>query len=144
MTDQRFTELLGKQLAGELSPEESVDFKEMLSSNESYRQEYQNLSTYFSQKEVPDQNIDIVFNKITSKISTAATPNLKPQRNLGMWLKIAAVFVVAICGFLMYKALLSSPNTRQSADLEIAAYTCQSQTKPYPIRWNHRNAKFDF
>ena len=44
MTDQRFTELLGKQLAGELSPEESTEFKTLLASNESYQQEYQSLN----------------------------------------------------------------------------------------------------
>ncbi|WP_449440454.1 hypothetical protein [Pedobacter steynii] len=31
MTDQRFTELLGKRLAGEISPKELIELKELLS-----------------------------------------------------------------------------------------------------------------
>ncbi len=111
MTDQRFTELLGKQLAGELSPEESTEFKALLASSESYQQEYQSLSTYFSKKEAPGQNIDQVFDRITSRISpveeTTVLP-LKTKANSSIWLKVAAVIVLMACGFLVYKTFLTT------------------------------------
>jgi ferric-dicitrate binding protein FerR (iron transport regulator) len=111
MTDQRFTELLGKQLAGELSPEESTEFKALLASNESYQQEYQSLSTYFSKKEAPGKNIDEVFDRITTRISPVeetTVPPLKNKTNYSIWLKVAAVIVLMACGFLVYKTFLTT------------------------------------
>ncbi|QIL42256.1 FecR family protein [Pedobacter sp. HDW13] len=118
MTDQRFTELLGKQLAGEISPEESTEFKTLLASNESYQQEYQSLSTYFSKKEAPGQNVDEVFNRITTKISTKEGPAVQPLKasmNYSIWLKVAAVIVLIACGFLAYKTFLTT--TQPAAEL---------------------------
>jgi len=111
MTDQRFTELLGKQLAGELSPEESTEFKTLLASNESYQQEYQSLNTYFSKKEAPGQNIDQVFDRITTRITPVeeiAVQALKNKTNYSIWLKVAAVIVLMACGFLAYKTFLTA------------------------------------
>ncbi|WP_052266178.1 FecR family protein [Pedobacter kyungheensis] len=132
MTDQRFTELLGKQLAGELSPEESTEFKSLLAANAGYQQEYQSLSTYFSKKEAPGQNIDEVFERITTRISpieeTEAQP-LKTQANYSIWLKIAAVIVLATCGFLIYKTFLTTSQPANELVWKLASTPAKSVKK---------------
>ncbi|MBO9675019.1 MAG: FecR domain-containing protein [Sphingobacteriaceae bacterium] len=104
MTDQRFTELLGKQLAGEISPDESVELKSVLAGNISFRKEYDRLQTYFEAETVEDENIDQVFDRIRSQITVPAESGLKVVRNkpYGTWLKIAAVLAVVIAGVLIY------------------------------------------
>lgn len=64
MTDQRFTELLGKQLAGEISPDESIELKSILAGNEALRTEYKQLQTYFESETAEEENIDVVFDRI--------------------------------------------------------------------------------
>ena len=115
MTDQRFTELLGKQLAGEISSEESNELELLLASNQSYQQEYKSLNTYFQKDETPDERIDLVFNRIKSKIivpqgaeNISNVRSIKPKQNFKVWFQIAAVFVVAISGFFIYKNFISA------------------------------------
>lgn len=115
MTDQRFTELLGKQLAGEISPEESNELDLFVASNEDRRQEYKLLNTYFQQEENPDEHIDLVFDRIKSKIvlpeqvkKEAVIQPIKSKRNFKIWLQIAAVLVVTVSGFFIYKSYFGS------------------------------------
>ncbi|WP_316804125.1 FecR family protein [Pedobacter nototheniae] len=110
MTDQRFTELLGKQLAGEISPEESNDLELLLANNDNFRQEHKSLTTYFEQEENTDGQIDVVFDRIKSKItipgkSSKATniQSIRPDKGFKIWLQIAAVFVLSVSGFFIYK-----------------------------------------
>ncbi|MFD2583831.1 FecR family protein [Pedobacter vanadiisoli] len=104
MTDQRFTELLGKQLAGEISPDESVELKSILADNASFRMEYDRLQTYFEAETAEDENIDQVFDRIRSQITVPGESDLKVVRNkpYHTWLKIAAVIAVVIAGILIY------------------------------------------
>jgi len=132
MTDQRFTELLGKQLAGELSPEESTEFKSLLAANAGYQQEYQSLNTYFSKKEAPGQNIDEVFDRITIRISPieeTAVPPLKTKANYSIWLKIAAVIVLTTCGFLIYKTFLTTSQPASELVWKLASTPTKSVKK---------------
>lgn len=130
MTDQRFTELLGKQLAGEISPEESTEFKTLLASNESYQQEYQSLNTYFSKKEAPGQNIDEVFDRITTRITDKeGAQALKVAPNYSIWLKIAAVIVLTACGFFVYKTFLTTTQPASELVWKLAGTPAKSVKK---------------
>jgi ferric-dicitrate binding protein FerR (iron transport regulator) len=104
MTDQRFTELLGKQLAGEISPDESVELKSILADNEALRTEYKQLQTYFESETAEEENIDLVFDRISAQIQVPNEPNLKVTKSKGysVWLKIAAVAAVVLAGVLIY------------------------------------------
>lgn len=104
MTDQRFTELLGKQLAGEISPDESVELKSILADNEALRTEYKQLQTYFESETAEEENIDLVFDRIRGQIQIPDEPRLKVAKNKGysVWLKIAAVVAIGLAGVLVY------------------------------------------
>ncbi len=104
MTDQRFTELLGKQLAGEISPDESVELKSILAGNSSLRAEYERLQTYFDAEAVEDENIDLVFDRIKTRIKVPDESGLTFAKNkpYSIWLKIAAVLAIVIAGVLVY------------------------------------------
>ncbi|QNR83137.1 FecR family protein [Pedobacter riviphilus] len=104
MTDQRFTELLGKQLAGEISPDESVELKSILADNEALRAEYKQLQTYFESETAEEENIDLVFDRIRAQIQVPDEPRLKVAKNKGysVWLKIAAVAAIVLAGVLVY------------------------------------------
>ncbi|MGN8057775.1 FecR family protein [Pedobacter sp. 22163] len=104
MTDQRFTELLGKQLAGEISPDESVELKSILADNGALRTEYKHLQTYFESETAEEENIDVVFDRIRAQIQIPDEPRLKVTKNKGysVWLKIAAVVAIVLAGILVY------------------------------------------
>lgn len=107
MTDQRFTELLGKRLAGEISPKELIELKELLSKSTIHRNEYENLTGYFNDEKSDTNNIDSVFEKIKQQI---AVPELKSIQNIEKpkkrdfisWYRIAAVIAFCICSFAAY------------------------------------------
>ncbi|NQX56632.1 FecR family protein [Pedobacter panaciterrae] len=107
MTDQRFTELLGKRLAGEISPKELIELKELLSKSTVHRNEYENLTGYFNDEKSGANNIDAVFEKIKQQITI---PEPKPiqniekpiKRNFVSWYRIAAVIAFCTCSFAAY------------------------------------------
>ncbi|KRT14817.1 hypothetical protein ASU31_18125 [Pedobacter ginsenosidimutans] len=104
MTDQRFTELLGKQLAGEISSDESVELESILADNEALRTEYKQLQTYFESETAEEENIDLVFDRISAQIQVPDEPSLKVtnSKSYGVWLKIAAVAAIVLAGVLVY------------------------------------------
>jgi len=104
MTDQRFTELLGKQLAGEISPDESVELKSILADNEVFRTEYKQLQTYFESETAEEENIDLVFNRIKAQITVPGESGLTVAKNksYSIWLKVAAVVAIVVAGTLVY------------------------------------------
>lgn len=104
MTDQRFTELLGKQLAGEISPDESVELKSILADNEALRTEYKQLQNYFESETAEEENIDVIFDRIKTQIQVPDESVLKITKNKGysVWLKIAAVVSIVLAGILVY------------------------------------------
>lgn len=104
MTDQRFTELLGKQLAGEISPDESVELKSILAGNPVLKNEHDVLLGYFEAETVEDENADPVFERIKAQIKIPGEPVLtvKKNKSYGTWLKIAAVLAVTLAAVLIY------------------------------------------
>ncbi|MDQ0638067.1 transmembrane sensor [Pedobacter sp. W3I1] len=104
MTDQRFTELLGKQLAGEISLDESVELKSILAGSALLRTEYERLQTYFDAETVEDENIDLVFDRIKAQIKVPNEPGLTVTKNksYSTWLKVAAIVAIVIAGALVY------------------------------------------
>lgn len=104
MTDQRFTELLGKQLAGEISPDESIELKSILADNAALKKEHDVLLTYFESETVEDENIDPVFERIKSQINIPGESNLivRKGKSSYTWLKIAAVLAIALAAVLLY------------------------------------------
>lgn len=104
MTDQRFTELLGKQLAGEISSDESIELKSILADNAALKKEHDVLLTYFESETVEDENIDPVFERIKSQINIPGESNLivRKGKSSYIWLKIAAVLAIALAAVLLY------------------------------------------
>jgi len=104
MTDQRFTELLGKQLAGEISPDESIELKSILADNAALKKEHDVLLTYFESETVEDENIDPVFERIKNQINIPGESNLivRKGKSSYIWLKIAAVLAIALAAVLLY------------------------------------------
>ncbi|WP_316845948.1 FecR domain-containing protein [Pedobacter psychrodurus] len=119
MTDQRFTELLGKQLAGELSPDESVELKSILADNPALKNEHNVLQAYFEAETVENENIDPVFERIKAQIKFPEQPVLTVRKNksYGFWLKIAAVVAIALAVVLMYNRghIFSTPSALLNA-----------------------------
>lgn len=100
MTDQRFTELLGKKLADEISIEEHKDFMLLLEGNAAYRQEYESLSSYFQSKETEEEDAMPLFEKIKARIENPESPEIPVSKSrFGNWYRIAAILALCICSF---------------------------------------------
>jgi len=103
MTDQRFTELLGKQLAGEISADESMELKSLLANHAALNKEHQLLQHYLESETEEEENIDVVFNRIKSQIQVPAQNRLKVVKSKNfLWLKVAALVVVVSGASLLY------------------------------------------
>ena len=104
MTDQRFTELLGKQLAGEISSDESVELKSIFAESAAHRSEYEKLQSYFDSESSEEENIDSVFERIRTQIKIPAKSDLAvvKRNTYHIWLKIAAVAAIVLAGVLIY------------------------------------------
>ena len=113
MTDQRFTELLGKELAGEISQEESVELKSLLVDNSAYLNEYEKLRLLFESEEAEDENIDRVYDRIKARIQVPVKAKLAPaaMRNnrFPLWLKVAAVLVLICSVVFLYTQFTNPP-----------------------------------
>jgi transmembrane sensor len=100
MTDQRFTELLGKKLADEISIEEQEEFILLLKENSTYRQEYESLSHYFHSKAVDEVDAMPLFEKIKARIESPESSESQVSNNrFGNWYRIAAILALYICAF---------------------------------------------
>ena len=121
MTDQRFTELLGKQLAGEISQDESVELKSILSTHPERSAEYNLLQKYFESEPIDDENIDVVFDRIKARINISRTAILNPTKNkrYKIWLRIAAVVAVVLVGGLVYYNTSTFSNKQDNSPLLI-------------------------
>jgi ferric-dicitrate binding protein FerR (iron transport regulator) len=131
MTDQRFTELLGKQLAGEISPDESVELKSILARSASLRTEYERLQTYFESETAEEENIDVVFDRISAQIKVPGKSDLTVVKNksYSIWLKIAAVVAIVLAGVLVYnREAIFFNKTDQLALTQIATKATEVKT----------------
>jgi transmembrane sensor len=130
MTDQRFTELLGKELAGEISQEESDELKSIVAADPDLQKEYFSLQHYFKTEEVEDENIDLVYNRIKARIEVPKHGELNSVSSgdgYGIWLKIAAMLVLA-SGIFLYTQFRGSMSDQQALQLSKVI------TKPAQIR----------
>jgi transmembrane sensor len=117
MTDQRFTELLGKKLADEISMEEHKEFMLLLEGNAAYRQEYKSLSSYFQSEEAEEEEAMPLFEKIKARIESPESVEVPVSKNrLGNWYRIAAILALCICSFGGYQLY----NKRISSQVETA------------------------
>lgn len=71
MINQRFTELLAKKLADEISSDENQEFLLLISENDNYKREYEIFTEYFQQKEEPYTGSASLFQKIKDRIDPA-------------------------------------------------------------------------
>eukprot|EP01133_Synstelium_polycarpum_P014630 gene14630-17303_t len=100
MTEERFTELLSRKLAGEISPSELTEFKGYISANASYGKQYESLKGYWKQNDESYENIGKVFEKIKNQTDipgreAEGQQQIKiPRFNFSWVTKVAAVFLV--------------------------------------------------
>lgn len=126
MKDERFTELLGKKLAGELSSEESSEFGVYIATSESYRDEYESLKSYWIHDEAPDQHMADVLEKIKTKagIIAVALPetNLQKQVNIKTLYRrlqgVAAVLIIGLLFLAIYQVAFKKQDSLQNASLK--------------------------
>lgn len=103
MTDQRFTELLAKQLAGDISADESIELKSLLENNSALNREYQLLQNYLQSETEEEENIDVVFERIKTRVQPPARTPLKVvKRKNFLWLKVAALVAILVGAVLLY------------------------------------------
>lgn len=102
MTEERFTELLGKKLSGEINAEELAEFSKLISLNEAYRKEYESLVMYWQQDEKPYDRIADIFEEIKSRTDIPEREAKAPKRvrrmksRFSLVQKIAAVLFIFI------------------------------------------------
>lgn len=97
MAEDRFTELLGKKLSGEITADELKEFGSAISNNESYSKEYESLKAYWQEDEKSYDTIALIFEKIKEKTGIREIENhnviqLNVKKRKFSWIqKIAAV-----------------------------------------------------
>lgn len=64
MNEERFTELLTRKMADELTADELVEFDDLISVNKSYRAEYELLQDYWDQEETAYPNMEGILTQI--------------------------------------------------------------------------------
>jgi len=137
MKDERFTELLGKRMAGELSAEESAEFSGYISASASYRNEYESLKSYWAEEDAPDARATIVLGTIKQRTDIPAFERLQEQEHplkedqsihkmpapdpekvkplYRSWKRYAAAAVIAMMGYGAYQlASDGSPAVQQN------------------------------
>lgn len=118
MTDQRFTELLGKKLADEISMEEHKEFMLLLEGNAAYRQEYKSLSSYFQSEETEQEDAMPLFEKIKARIENPESADIPLSKSrFGNWYRIAAILALCICSFGGYQLYTKRINSQAESAL---------------------------
>ena len=128
MKDQRFTELLGKELAGEISQGESVELKSILADNPAFQTEYNSLQAYFATEEEQDETIDTVYNKIRAQIKVTDRAPLQKKPSIRLWLQAAAALLVIASGVLWYARQSGAPVTSTAQWSKVSTQARQMRT----------------
>ncbi len=129
MKDERFTELLGKRLAGELSAEESAEFTGYISANQSYKKEYESLKSYWQQEDAPDEHTIALFEKIKKQTDIAEITGQQQQSShvIGkpnslplyrQWQAIAAILAIALLSFGTYQFFSADQRGQQTTSIK--------------------------
>lgn len=134
MNDLRFTELLSKKLADEISPDEHKEFMLLMEDNAGYQQEYKSLTQFFKAEEPVQMEMGRLFEKIKGKIEVPAqasspSPDLdqepSEQRSFGTWYRIAAILAVGVCAFASYQFLI-----KKTPEASLIAMNWKTQRTP--------------
>ena len=135
MLNERFIELLTRELSSEISKEESKEFEQFLASDKSCRQQYDFFKSYWKQKDQHYANSDLMFKKIIKRIGVDKEPvheaELPVRKNMYiLWRSIAAIFLLAVCSFLLYqwRSSASTVTTQDFAGLEKTSTKAQSRS----------------
>lgn len=140
MTEERFTELLSKRLSGEINAEELEEFGRLISSNETYRKEYESLVLYWQQDEKPYDRIAEIYEDIRNRTDIpekeAQVIALKVKRNKNRYswmLKIAAVLFILVVFAAAYQMFSKSGHAEwkelQSPGRQISKISLPDGTK---------------
>lgn len=107
MTEDKYTELLGKRLSGEITPEELKEFNFLLDKDDSFRREYELLKSYWEEEAKPAESIDRIFQTIKERtdLSEAASDKAEVIKELNtgnnrstVWLAAASVVLLLLAG----------------------------------------------
>jgi transmembrane sensor len=145
MTDERFTELLTKFLAEEISPDENTELEQAMLVNESFRERYNYFKSYWKKDESPEGNSKQLFDKIRLRIETETVneteseiePEYQPvilenlsKYSFNYWRQIAAalVFVTACTGLYQYVSKNKTNAGAQDASLQVKQAPARSKS----------------
>lgn len=123
MKEDRFTELLAKKMTGELSAEESTEFNKLISTNESYRAEYEQLQDYWVQETPAYPNMQGILAEIKEQAGIT-----QQHKSSYAWIrKAAAILFLALSAVFVYRFILLKEKPDQTAILwkEVKAPTGQ-------------------
>lgn len=131
MTEDRFTELLLKDLSGEILPGEKEEFQQALA-DDSYMKRYQLFKLYWSEHSSNQTNSENLLRKIYQKIEQAE-PEVKIMNEEPMkrafrpyrWRSIAAVLAVGVISVWLYRLYL--PNIPAEKDTWLEKVTKRGQ-----------------
>lgn len=103
MNKERFIELLTKDFTHELLAEEVEEFRSLIANDPFYAKQYELFKEYWSKNNFDHSRDQLMFQKISSKISEHGPATSRPQRNLywSYWKATAAVLIV-VCSFFFY------------------------------------------
>ncbi|MBS7567003.1 DUF4974 domain-containing protein [Mucilaginibacter sp. Bleaf8] len=124
MTEERFTELLAKKLANELTPAELQEFNALVAADELFRSEYESLKSYWQQDELHSGNMVAIFENIKRRTDIherESQPVIPIRRSYSLWQKAAAVVagVAILAGLYQLHIQASSDKTTTTSLLKL-------------------------
>jgi transmembrane sensor len=121
MDNQRYEELLIRDLTGDLTPDERRELLDFLQADTGRRREQEILKDFWAQKEVTYADTHSTFEKLKDRIrleeesvgmKSAFTP--APRRHLLLWRSAAAVLLFALGGYGIFHYYYSDRSARHS------------------------------
>lgn len=108
MLNERFIELLTKQLSSEINEEEFKEFKQLLAADELNRRHFELFKDFWEQKDQHYHDSELMFNKIKSRIGVSGKPKTiiefpVVKRPYKMWTIIAAAILMVSFCLVLYK-----------------------------------------
>jgi transmembrane sensor len=120
MINEKFKELLAKELSGEISAEERTAFQYLVKEDQALKKEYELLKLYWEESDRGQQNDGHLFEKVKNKIKHLEDQNSDvsnpkeisgtsiPKKSFS-WIRIAAILLVFLGASLyLYKSNISS------------------------------------
>jgi transmembrane sensor len=144
MTDERFTELLTKFLAKEISPNENTELEQAIRVNESFRERYNYFKGYWKKHENPEGNSKHLFDKIRLRIESETaneaevesepeysllTPEPAPKYSFNYWRQIAAALVLFTACAGLYRYAYKNRITAEIQDATLQVKQAPARSK---------------